>query len=244
MPPQNQQQPLYPDRPSAPYGPGMPQITPPKKSRPIGLIISFVLAVLMFLGAAGFGVWAYGQRNDYRDNVAQKVTAGVEALRSDIDAEKTKEFLEKEKNPYRQYSGPAQYGGIEIMYPKTWSAYVSEADKGSTPVDGYFHPDFVPDTGSGAGFALRLEVIEKPYDKVLVSYESSAKKGLVQISPYSPAKVPTVLGVRINGEIVKGHQGSLVLLPLRDKTIRISTLSPEFVGDFDNIILPNLVFTP
>jgi len=36
----------------------------------------------------------------------------------------------------------------------------------------------------------------------------------------------------------------MILLPLRDKTLKISTESQQFVGDFDNIILANLKFVP
>ena len=243
MPPQDQQSPsAYPTKPN--IVPGQPAPPPPKKHRPWGLIIPLVLFVVLFLGTAGFASQIASERDDYKNNVDQKIAAAVVIAKQEIEKAKEVEFLEREKNPYRTYNGPAAYGELVIQYPKTWSATVTETNRGKAPVNGYFHPSYVPADNSGTGFALQIEVIEEPYDKVLGSYESDAKKGLVRISPYSAPKVPQVLGVRIDGKVGKDHQGSTVLLPLRDKTIRLTTLSPQFVPDFNNIILQNLVFTP
>jgi hypothetical protein len=243
MPPENQQ-------PASPYPtvpnvvPGQPVPPPPKKQRPWALIIALVIFVVLFLGTAGFASQIASERDDYKNNVDQKIAVAVEDAKLQTIKEKEVEFLEREKNPYRSYSGPAAFGELSIQYPKTWSASIAETGKGKTPINGYLHPNFVPDLRSGAGFALHIEVVEQPYDKVLGSYESNAKKGLVRISPYAAPKVPNVGGSRIDGEVAKDHQGSTVLFPLRDKTIRLTTLSPQFVPDFNNIILPNLVFTP
>ncbi len=215
-----------------------------KKHRPWGLIIALVLFVIGFLGSSGFAFWAYAEMQDYKNNVEEKVAAAVEEAKKATEETKEKEFEERSKSPYKKYKGPATFGAIEVTYPKTWAATVDEGD-GSVPVNGYFHPDFVPGARSETAFALRLEVLEQPYDRVLQSYDGNAKKGTVSVAPYKAARVQSVLGARVDGEIEKGMQGSAVLLPLRDKTIRIMTLSGQSFGkDFDNIILKNLIFTP
>lgn len=244
MPPENQQQSAspYPTVPN--IVPGQPAPPPPKKTRPWALIIALIIFIILFLATAGFASQIAGERDDYKNNVDGKIAIAVEDAILQNSKEKEEEFLEREKNPYRTYSGPSAFGELIIQYPKTWSAAISETGKGKTPIDGYLHPNFVPDLRSGAGFALHIEVLNQPYDKVLGSYESNAKKGIVRISPYAAPKVPQVGGSRVDGEVVKNHQGSTVLFPLRDKTIRLTTLSPQFVPDFNNIILPNLVFTP
>jgi hypothetical protein len=53
-----------------------------------------------------------------------------------------------------------------------------------------------------------------------------------------------VVGSRIDGEINLGQKDSMILLPVRDKTIKISTESQEFMGDFNDIVLANLKFVP
>ena len=76
-------------------------------------------------------------------------------------------------------------------------------------------------------------------------FASKSKTGKVTISPYSAPKLPAgTIGSRVEGEINTGQQGSMVVFPLRDKTIEISSESAQFKNDFDSIILANLTFVP
>lgn len=244
MNPQQQLPPQYgasqPQQPMQ-YG-GMPVQLP--KNGMNKLLIPLVISIVLFLGAVGFGVWAYTSMQDYKNNSDKKVTSAVEIAEQQTSTAKDKEFLEKEKNPLKQYKGPAAFGTVNIQYPKTWSAFITESDKNDTPVDGYLHPNFVPGVQSGTDFALRVKVLSKQYADVLKQYESKVKSGKVKISPYTAPKVSNVLGSRIEGEINTGQQDSMVLFPLRDKTLEISTESSQFKGDFDSIILANLTFVP
>ncbi len=43
---------------------------------------------------------------------------------------------------------------------------------------------------------------------------------------------------------VYGLVGAAVYLPLRDRTIRIYSESPEFLKDFNDIIVPSITFVP
>jgi len=225
------------------YG-GMP-VGQHKKSMN-GLLIPFILLVLLFLAAAGFGIWAYAGMQDYKTNSDKKAAAAVTIAQRDTSTSKDKEFLEKEKNPLKVYKGPEASGTITIQYPKTWSAFVTENGKsGGEPVDGYFHPGFVPGLESNTNFALRVKVVSKQYTDELKQFESKVKTGKVKISPYkAPKMTGGTIGSRVDGEINTGQQGSMVLFPLRDKTIEVSTESTQFAGDFDGIILANLTFVP
>lgn len=211
------------------------------------LLIPLILVSLFFIGAASFAAWAYSSRQDFKYNSDKKAAAAVEVAKKQTSTEKDNEFLEKEKYPLRHYTGPAAYGSVDVQYPKTWSAYVTEAGNGSTPIVGYFHPSFVPSTAQGQSsnsFALRLEVANTSYDQTLKQFDGNVKAGKVKVSPYKAPKVPSVLGARIDGEVVNGKQGSMVLIPLRDKTLKIWTEANNFKGDFDNIIMANIVFVP
>ena len=154
------------------------------------------------------------------------------------------EFDEKEKSPLTKYTGPGNYGTLTISYPKTWSAFVTEANAASSPIDGYLHPGFIPGLQSGTAYALRFQVLNSSYAAELKKYEAGAKTGKVKIAPYKLPKVPELTGSRVDGQIATNQQGSVVLLPLRDKTIVITTQAPQFVADFNNIILPTLTFIP
>lgn len=209
-------------------------------------LIAFIFTLLLFFGAAGFGFWAFSEKQDYKENSDQKAAAAVKIAKEETSTAKDKEFFEKEKNPLQTYQGPPAYGSLDIQYPKTWGAYVVEqnVNASSIPVDGYLHPNFVPGLQSGTNFALRVQVISTAYDQLLKQFENATKLGKVKVSPYSAPNVKTVVGSRIDGEFATGKQGSVVLLPLRDKTLKIWTEANQFTGDFNNIILPNLKFVP
>lgn len=182
---------------------------------------------------------------DYKTNIQPKIDKAVAIAEENTKTAKDKEFVEKEKNPLKEYKGPAAYGTVSIHYPKTWSAFVTETNSGSTPVDGYFHPGFVPGIQSETDFALRVKVVSQQYADVMKQFESKAKAGKVKVSPYTAPKLGSaVVGSRVDGEINTGQQDSMVLFPLRDKTIEISTESNQFLGDFNSIILANLTFVP
>ena len=239
-----QQQPHYGMQPQPPmqYG-GMPVQLP--KNGMNKLMIPLIISLILFLGAAIFGIWAYAGMQDYKTNSDKKVATAVQIAQQQASSAKDKEFLEKEKNPLKEYKGPAAFGTISVQYPKTWAAFITESDNnGGTAIDGYLHPNFVPGLQSGTDFALRIKVVSRQYADELKQFEGKVKSGKVKISPYTAPKVSGVLGSRVDGEINTGQQDSMVLFPLRDKTIEISTESAQFKGDFDSIILANLTFVP
>lgn len=208
------------------------------------LLIPFILMTLFFLGASGVAYWAFMERQDYKNNADQKIAAAVEISKQETATTKDNEFVEKEKYPLKPYVGPATFGSVSVKYPKTWSAYVNEAGTGHTPLNGYFYPNFVPGIESGTGFALRIEVSESSYPEELRKFEASAKAGRVRVSPYVAPKSPDIVGARVEGEIVNQKKGSMVLMPLRDKTLKVWTEADQFQKDFNEIILPSLGFTP
>lgn len=215
-----------------------------KKKHHWGIIITITLLVLLLIGSLIFGIWSYMKMQDYKTNSDQKSSKAVAIAVQKEDSKKDQEFTEKEKYPLKPYLGPDTYGGINMQYPKTWAAFITQTDGGPTPIDGYFYPNFVPGIQSGTNFAVRLQVTSQTYDQEMKQFESKVRAGKVTVSPIVLKNVPSVTGSRVTGEVKTGQKDVMVLLPLRDKTIKISTESPEFQPDFDNIILPNLKFTP
>lgn len=210
------------------------------------LMVPLILVIVFFLAAAGFGYWAFASREDYKNNSDAKVAVAVTAAEKRTQAADAKSFAEEAKNPLKSYVGPSAFGAISIQYPKTWSSYVVEGnDNSSTPVDAYFHPDFVPNvTDQDQSFSLRVQLVSQSYDQVLNSFNSSAKTGRVTVSPYKLPKVPTVVGSIVQGQISPTKQGTMVILPLRNMTLKIWVDASQFAPDYNNIILPNISFTP
>lgn len=243
---------LYPpyQGPPAPMGmPGMPgqpnpSLKPTKHRHHWGYIITIVVLVVLLVSTIGFAIWAYASMVDYKNNSDQKAANAVAIAVQKEDSKKDKEFLEKEKFPLKAYLGPETYGSINLQYPKTWSAFVTISDKTAMPIDGYFYPNVVPGLQSGTNFALRMQVSGQSYDQEIKTLESRVKSGKITLAPIVLPNVPGVNGSRVTGEVNQGQKDVLVLLPLRDKTIKIWTETPEFQNDFDNIILANFKFTP
>lgn len=209
------------------------------------LLIPLILVILLLIGAGSFAAWAFMSRQDYKNNTDQKVSAAVTVAEQQTSSKKDNEFLEKEKLPLRTYNGPTTFGSLSLQYPKTWSVYADEQVSGATPLDVYFQPNFVPAINStNATYALRVQVTSTSYASVLKGYETTVTSGKLKASAYVPAKVPSVTGTRLDGEVSPNKQGAMVIMPLRDKTLKIWTESNDFLNDFNNNILPNYSFEP
>lgn len=211
-------------------------------------VILSVLMTVLFLSAAGFGFWAFSQRNDYKNNSDAKSAEAVKIAEDNLRAELEKVFIEKEKSPYRVYNGTATFGAVSFSYPKTWSALVDESGKGVNPVIAYLHPGNVPGLTSGVSFAVRMEIIDRPYADVLKSFDSVIKNGKVTARAFVPELLKenseVVPGVYLDGEIASKKQGSMVLMKVRDKTLKLWTESRDFSGDYNDTILKTLTFSP
>ena len=208
--------------------------------------VSVILAVifgLFFIFALIFGGWAYTGRQDYKNNVDKKISDASAVAILKAETTKETEFIEREKVPTRTYVGPITYGAVTFDYPKTWSLYVDQAGSG-TVLDLFGFPGVVPGVTNDQTYAIRTEIVSQTYDMVVKQFDKDIKSGAVTSNAYRPAKVPEVLGVRLDGAIEKEVQGAMVILPLRDRTIKVYTEIPQFVGDFNNIILPSLIFVP
>lgn len=209
------------------------------------LLIPLIVISLLLVGVGVFAFWAFSGRQDYKNNVDQKITAAVKVAKSQQSAADAKQYAEQAKKPLRTYVGPADYGSIHIMYPKTWSAYIDDSGNGGGVLDGYFQPDFVPSVNTQSNiFALRLQVLQQSYDQVASGFQSQAQQNQVTVKAYKLAKVPSVVGIIVSGQIEPNKQGTMVVLPLRAYTLELWTESAQYQHDFNTYILPNFSFSP
>lgn len=208
--------------------------------------IAALLAIvfgLFFVAASGFAVWAFTERSKYKNDVEQIVADEVKVAVKEAESAKDAEFIEQEKLPNRTYKGPETYGSVSFKYPKTWSLYVDETG-GNTVLDVYGYPLVVPSQRSEKAYALRVEILNTEYDAVIKKIQSKIEGGDLKAKSFRAENVPKTLGLRVDGEIAPDITGAMVYLPLRDKTLQISTESPDFLKDFNNTILKTLDFTP
>ncbi len=210
-----------------------------------------VVFAVLFVAAAAFGVWAFMGRQDYKNNSDQKAAKAVAAAEATQKAQLQQQFAEESKNPNKFYHGSSTYGSVSFAYPKTWSAYIDE-NSSVEPINGYFYPDHVPSLQGNTAFALRAELVNTSYSQVLQQFNVQIKQGKIKAAAYVPPKMVgksnVQVGMRLDGQISQNQtgplQGSMVLIQVRDKTLKIYTQSPDFLNDFNNIVLANLTFVP
>ncbi len=227
------------------YG-GYPQDLPPAPKQDGGhklLPVTVILGVL-FIFTLVFGFWAFAQMQDYKNNSDKKAAAAVKVAENSQETKLNAEFAEKEKSPYKTYQSTADFGSVKIVYPKLWGSYVDEAGQGASPVNGFFHPNFVPRTTGDLPIALRVQVVSTSYAQSLKQYDGNVNSGAVKARPINVEGVKGVTGMRFDGKIASQYTGSMVMFPVRDKTLKIWTEIPSNVADLDNIVLKNLTFSP
>lgn len=258
--PQDPQQQIVQPQPGQQQGfvPPAPQGTVPpslsynsKQSKPLLWIAVTILLSVTAISLLAFSLWAYGGRQDYKNNSDKKVSAAVEVAKKQQVDEDNQRFAEELKNPLKTYTGPSDYGSVVVQYPKTWSAFLANNGLSSGAIlDAYFHPDIIPPLSNNENnrnaIALNVQVLNQSYSQAISGLKQRADQSNVSLvaEPYALPKMPNQSGILFRGQITNNLNGIVIYVPLRDKTIRISTDTDQFLADFNNYILPNFSFEP
>lgn len=210
--------------------------------RPLNsLLIPLVIVVVLLFGAAGAAIYFNGKYKEASTNLDAQIAVAVEQSNAELTDELEADFAEREKSPNEAYKAPAELGSVAVTYPKTWSSHVIEKTGSGTVLNGYFHPGTVPDTRGEEKFALRVTLESKAYAKEVKSYDDGVDDGELKAKAVT---INGVKGVRYDGMIDNDISGAIVLLPLRDRTLKIWTENVDFIKDYNDIILAQLSFTP
>lgn len=209
----------------------------------VALVATIALLGVLLLGAIGFGAWAFAGRQEYKTEVEAKIETAVTENTKVVQAKEAERYAEEAKNPLKVYTGAEIFGSLRLEYPKTWSAYIESEN--NNPLSAYFDPNYVPSINDEkAVHALRVQIVSAQYSRSLSELQGLQKEGSVTVTPYALPKTPSAVGVRVDGQIAEGKQGSMVVLPVRDKTLKIWVESSTYLNDFNTIILPNASFSP
>jgi len=204
------------------------------------LIPTIVLAVLV-IGFGSLAIWAYLGYNDQKTNVQAKVDVAVaDAKKSQSDSDQAK-YLEQEKQPYRTFQGPSELGGVSFSYPKTWSVYVDKDGAAGGVYEAYLQPGIVPPLSSQTPYATRVSIGATSYESTLTSYSGLVKSGKLKSTPVT---INGQDGTRLDGDFTTKVQGSMVIMKIRDKTLKVFTEAPVFANDYNNAVLSTLKFNP
>lgn len=201
------------------------------------LLIPLILVGIISVGFAGATIKFYNDFTDQRDNNQPKIEAAVDEATTQQKQQLEAEFTEREKQPYKTITGPSEFGSVRLTFPKTWSSYVEQG--GTVDYDFYSHPNYVPE--ENVNYALRMSVVQGNFADEVEEYDNQVEEGELRARSI---RISGVTGTRLDGFLEKDQEGSMVLFPLRDKTLRVWTESKNFRKDFDNIILKHLSFVP
>lgn len=204
-----------------------------------GLLIANITLIVVVIGLGSVMIWALMNYYDQKDNVDQKIAAAVETAKTEQAEADEKEFIEREKEPYRDFVGPADLGGVTFKYPKTWSVYT--ASNRGRGFEAYLQPGVVHDVNSDRPYATRVSIETTPYEDVIEDYEKDVEDGLLKSRQVT---INEFEGNRLDGQFSDTVEGSMVIFKVRDKTLRVYTESPNFRKDFNDIILKTLSFNP
>lgn len=208
--------------------------SPSKKTS--NTIIETLLLVMVTIIAIVFAA-LYVQKYIEWDAISTDLNGRIDTAVTLAVAENTAKlesaFEEREKFPYKEFSGPADYGSFTFEYPKTWSVYIAKDAANGGDFEAYLNPREVNPVSSSTINALRVRIRDTSFDSVARSYENSVKNGKLSF------KNQTVGGVLANiytGEISNNMRGAIMILKLRDKTVILQTDAEKFMDDFYRIL--------
>lgn len=195
-------------------------------------IIALTVLVIAF---GSFGVWAYLNYMEQKKDVDSKISSAedkAKLVQSTADEEK---FAKREKEPLRQFVGPADYGRLTFDYPKTWSAYqATDISKGGgVTYEAYLNPILVPPVQETNKIALRVKIEQKIYEQALAFYDKQIQKGELKTSVYNDG-VHT--GTTMTGNFSKDMISTTVFIKMRDRTLTLRTDGEVFKEDFAAIL--------
>jgi hypothetical protein len=197
------------------------------------LLSVIVLAVLAAAGLVGSVVF-FLDYNQQKTNVDTKIQAQVaQAQKAQADSDEAK-FNERDKEPFRQFVGPDDYGRLSFDYPKTWSVYIYKdvVNPGDT-YQAYLNPVSVPAISSSNIYALVVTIQTADFDSILASYNSLVKTGALQSSTVT---IGSTAATRLDGAFTSTLHGSMVIFKIRDKTVTLQSEATTFTPDFNSIV--------
>lgn len=218
-----------------------PSVTPSGASKAAkagnnsSLIKTVVIIFLTFL-LVGAGFLAYYFYNEYtvaKTDVDSQIAQAVVAREKEITDKLEKEFAEREKNPYRTFTGPSDYGSLSLKYPKTWSAYIDKDAVNGGDFEAYLHPAEVSPVSDKTINALRVTIESTSFESVTNRYKSLVEKNVLTASVIS---VGGVDATRYDGQLSNSLVGSVVIFKIRDKIVSLQTDAEIYREDFDNIL--------
>ena len=204
-----------------------------------GLVKTIIIIVLSLIAVTFIGlfIWMFIQYSDVQNDIDEKIDAAVAKARDEQITKDEAEFAEREKYPYKVFTGPADYGSLSFQYPKTWSVYVADSATSGGDFKAYFNPIQVDTVAKDTVNALRVSIRNKAFDEVAEEYQKAMNKKDSNLTMES-VTVNGITANRYTGTIpdTENLSGFIIIFKIRDKTAVVQTDSALFKDDYDKLI--------
>ena len=203
-----------------------------------GLIKTIVIVAVSLIAVTFIGlfIWMLIQYNSVSDDVQGQIDVAVAAAKDEQAQKDEMEFSEREKYPYKTFSGPADYGQLTFEYPKTWSVYVAADASNGGDFSAYFNPVQVNAVSNNTINALRVTILDKSFEDVVSSYQRYLEKENSGLTVESITVFDTAANRYVGNIPNTDFNGMIVIFKIRDKTAVLQTDSLLFTEDFNNLI--------
>ncbi len=212
-----------------------PGATPavPAKRRGVAETIILIVAALIAVVFIGLYIHKYIQWKEVSTDVNTQIDQAVALAVAENTTKMEEEFIEREKNPYRDFMGPEDYGSLSFQYPRTWSVYIASDAVNGGDFAAYLNPTQVEPISLDSINALRVTIRNTPFDTVAKTYESFVTNGKLS---FSTRNVGGVLANLYTGTLPNNLQGAVVIFKLRDKTVVLQTDAEIFLPEFYTLL--------
>ena len=248
---------MQPAQPMQPAGGSQPMQTPtgpgfagrPMQQQPApvikkdisGLVKTIVIIALSLLSVTFIGlfIWKAVECNEAQTDLDAKISIAEAKAKDEQTSKMEAEFLEREKYPYKTFSGPVDYGQLTFEYPKTWSVYVAESANSGGDFAAFFNPIQVDAVGRDTINALRVTIRNSSFDDVTSEYQRFVedKKNPLNMESVTIGVDKKITANRYTGTIPQTElSGFIVTFKIRDKTAVLQTDSVLFEADFNKLL--------
>ena len=197
-------------------------------------IVLLIIASLVAVTFIGLFIWMFSKWDSTQQDVDSQISAAVAEAVNEKTEELENQFIEREKQPYQIFAGPADYGELAFEYPKTWSVYEAKDAANGGDYEAYLNPGKVYPVGVDTINSLRVIIKDQSYDNYIKTYESYVKNGKLAVS------VRLINGENANlytGELPGTKlQGIAAVFKIRDKAAVLQTDAMIFEEDYQRIL--------
>ncbi len=224
---------------------GVPVVTqaaPAVKKDNSGLIKTIAIIALSLLAVTFIGlfIWKAIEAAEAQSDLDEKIDDAVAEATKEQASKLEKQFAEREKDPFREFSGPTDYGQLSFKYPKTWSIYVAESAISGGDYSAFFNPIQVDTVGKDTINALRVMIRNDSFDDVTAEYQKYVEDDdePLAIESVSIGVDDKITANRYTGTIPDTEMyGIIVTFKIRDKTAILETDSAKtFEEDFNRLL--------